>query len=564
MGANALEQRVLVLAPRGRDAAVIVEVLAADGFDCIIVADAGALLGAMAQGAAAAIVAEEALDSAAIDRLDGYLVGQVSWSDFPLILLVSKPVGGSRKDERARLTDLGNVLLLERPLNVQTLRSAAASASRGRRRQYHARDMLTERERAAANLRISQDQLVQLNETLEVRIDERTVALAQANDRLTKEIIERERALQAVTQLQKMEAIGRLTGGMAHDFNNLLNVVQGNMDLILMLSTDEQAKRRADIARNACRRGAKLTSQLLAFSRNQSLDLRPVPVAALFDGVRELVAISVGAAITLTFDVEPGVDGVMADTNQMEMALLNLAINARDAMPNGGALRFVAARATPSAGVLVDGEYIRIDVIDTGTGMSPDVLARVFEPFYTTKGVDKGTGLGLSQVYGMAQQSGGVAHVRSQEGVGTTVEIWLRAARDAAGADAQLGIKASRTQAAVHILVVEDDAFVRTSVVESLQALGHHVTQAGSGADALTQMARERPDLMLTDYLMPGMTGVELMLQARTLYPHLPMIIATGYADMKAIEDAIGDDVLLRKPFQLSELAGSVERALAR
>jgi signal transduction histidine kinase len=561
---GALEQRLLILAPRGRDADVIAGVLAREQLACTAVDGIDALLEGIDAGAAGAIVAEEALDGAALDRVIAYLQDQAPWSDLPLVLLVSRPIGVPGPGVRTRLDELGNIVLLERPLNVQTLRSAAASALRGRRHQYHARDMLVERERTTQDLRRSQDQLVQLNETLELRIDERTRALAQANDRLTNEIIERERALQVVTQLQKMEAVGRLTGGIAHDFNNLLNVVQGNMDLIMLTSSDENAKKRADVARNACRRGARLTSQLLAFSRHQNLDLRPVPLAALFVGVRELVAASVGSSIALHFEIDPGVDSVVADTNQIEMALLNLAINARDAMPAGGSLRFQAACAAPPPGLLPAGDYVRIAVSDSGEGMPADVMARVFEPFYTTKEVGKGTGLGLSQVYGMAQQSGGAADIHSEQGAGTTVGIWLRAANAAAGDAPHTLVRAARPLPGARILVVEDDAAVRASVADSLQALGHHVTQADSGAAALEQLERERPDLMITDYLMPGMTGAELMLQTRRRFPRLPMIIATGYADMKAIEEVIGDGMLLRKPFQLAELASSVERALER
>ena len=263
--ANAHEQRILILAPRGRDAEVIGEVLLQEGFACAAHPGFDEVLADMRSGAAAAIVAEEALDASGLDRLVGALREQEPWSDFPLILLVSRPVGLAGAGLRARLGELGNVILLERPLNVQTLRSAASSALRGRGRQYAARDMLVERDRTAQFLRASQEQLVLLNETLEARIDERTRALAQANDRLTNEIMERERALQTVSQLQKMEAIGQLTGGIAHDFNNLLNVVQGNMDLILMTATDEATRKRANVARHACQRGAKLTSQLLAF-----------------------------------------------------------------------------------------------------------------------------------------------------------------------------------------------------------------------------------------------------------------------------------------------------------
>jgi signal transduction histidine kinase len=562
---NPHEQRVLILTPRGRDAEVIGEVLAQDGIACFAQPKLDDLLGAIGDGAAAAIIAEEALDPGAIDRLTVSLRQQAPWSDFPLVLLVSRPLGvpGSG-GMRSRLADLGNVILLERPLNVQTLRSATSSALRGRRRQYAARDMLVEREDAAQILRDSQEQLVQLNETLEARIDERTRALAQANDRLTNEIIERERALQTVSQLQKMEAIGQLTGGIAHDFNNLLNVVQGNMDLIVMMSPDEIARKRATVARNACQRGAKLTSQLLTFSRNQSLDLRPVAVDVLFDGIRDLVATSVGSSVALHFEIDDDAGGVMADTNQIEMALLNLAINARDAMPGGGKLRFHAGRAQPPIGLLPEGEYVVIAVSDSGQGMSAEVAARVFEPFFTTKGVGKGTGLGLSQVYGMAQQSGGGARILSTPGVGTTVEIWLRGTdvdQDRAGKERMPGHDRRK---GARILVVEDDDVVRTSVAESLQALGHYVTQAANGSAALAQLARERPDLMITDYLMPGMTGAELMRKARVAFPGMPMIIATGYADMRAIEDSIGDGILLRKPFQLADLAASVDQALAR
>jgi signal transduction histidine kinase/ActR/RegA family two-component response regulator len=559
------DERILILAPRGRDAEVMAAVLARDGFACETVAGFDELAAGVESGAGAAIIAEEALHGIDIRSLGAWLERQDPWSDFPFVMLVSNLIGMPVEGTRPRLADLGNVILLERPLNTQTLRSAAASALRARRRQYQARDVLIDRVRTMESLRQSQEALVQLNETLEVRIEERTRALAQANDRLMNEVIERERVQQAMVQFQKMEAVGRLTGGIAHDFNNLLNVIQGSMDLILMVSTDQAAKQRAEVARRACQRGGKLTSQLLAFSRNQNLDLRPANVGTLFDGVRELVAASLGSGIRLRFEVVPGVDCVIADANQMEMALLNLAINARDAMPGGGELAFVASRAAPPAGLPLDGQYVRIAVTDSGEGMSPEVAARVFEPFFTTKGVGKGTGLGLSQVYGMAQQSGGAARIISAPGAGTTVEIWLRA--DSGDSDSLA--RPAEPAAAVprkgaRILVVEDDDFVRTSMVASLEALGHEVAQAADGEAGLRELGRAAPDLMITDYLMPGITGAELVRRARKDHPGLPMIIATGYADMKAIEQVIGDDMVLRKPFQLAELASSVDRALQR
>ncbi|MFC5511461.1 response regulator [Massilia jejuensis] len=557
------DERIVIFAPHGRDAEVMCSVLARDAFACATVDSFDAFVDAIGAGAGAAIVAEEALQGIDTARLRAWLEAQEHWSDFPFVVLLTRVIGLPADGARARLGELGNVILLERPLNAQTLRSAAMSVLRARRRQYQARDVLLDRERTAESLRQSQEALVHLNETLEARIEERTRALAQANDRLMNEVIERERVQQAMVQFQKMEAVGRLTGGIAHDFNNLLNVVQGSMDLILLMSKDEVAKGRAEVARRACQRGGKLTSQLLAFSRNQSLDLRPLEVGTLFDGVRELVATSLGSSIRLGFAVEAESASVMADMNQMEMALLNLAINARDAMSNGGELRFSAGPACPPEGLLPPGDYVRIAVTDSGEGMPPEVAARVFEPFFTTKGVGKGTGLGLSQVYGMAQQSGGAARILSEQGVGTTVEIWLRAAGGAGDALPVIASAAAATpRPGVRILVVEDDDFVRESMVESLEALGHTVAQAPNGEAGLQELKRAAPDLIITDYLMPGITGAELVMRARETLPGVPMIIATGYADMKAIEQVIGDDMLLRKPFQLAELAATVERAL--
>ncbi|MFZ6654324.1 response regulator [Undibacterium sp. TJN19] len=440
-----------------------------------------------------------------------------------------------------------------------------SSALRGRRRQYEARKILQERKLAAEKLRDSQVQLLQLNETLESRIEERTRALAQANDRLMTEVIERERVQQAMVQFQKMEAMGRLTGGIAHDFNNLLNVIQGSMDLILLLSKDDIARRKAEVARRACERGGKLTGQLLAYSRNQRLDLRSTDVLALFEGVRELMKSSLGSTIELDFALEDGLEYIMADKNQIEMALLNLAINAHDAMPGGGKLKVSARKATPPEGLLPHGTYGLISVTDNGHGIAPNILSKVFEPFFTTKGVGKGTGLGLSQVYGMAQQSGGTARVLSEIGVGTTIEIWLRLAEDFSDSDKQGPLPVLRMVAAgTRILVVEDDASVRHSMVESLEALGYEVSQASDGEAGLRELRREKPDLMITDYLMPGMTGAQLVDIANQEFPGLPMIIATGYADMEAIDQVIEGNAILRKPFQLVDLASSVDQALRR
>lgn len=562
---NALDERILILAPHGRDAEVIYQFLLRNGFECGAIPHFDAMVTELSTGAGACVIAEETLQDSSVRQLIDWLSTQEPWSDFPFVILISKGGSVASSATRSIFDQLGNIVLLERPLNSETLRSAASSALRGRRRQYDMRKILQDRMLATEKLRDSQAQLLQLNETLESRIEERTRALAQANDRLMNEVIERERVQQAMVQFQKMEAMGRLTGGIAHDFNNLLNVIQGSMDLILLLSKDDIARRKAEVARRACERGGKLTGQLLAYSRNQRLDLRSTDVLALFEGVRELMKTSVGTLIALDFEIDDELEFVMADKNQMEMALLNLAINARDAMPLGGNLTVKASRAIPPVDLLPPGKYGLITVTDTGHGIAPNILAKVFEPFFTTKGVGKGTGLGLSQVYGMAQQSGGTARVLSEIDVGTTIEIWLRAAEDFSDTDKQSAFPVLRMVAAgTRILVVEDDDSVRQSMVESLEALGYVVSQAADGEAGLRELRREKPNLMITDYLMPGMTGATLVDIANQEFPGLPMIIATGYADMEAIDQVIEGNTILRKPFQLVELASSVDQALRR
>ena len=549
------EQRVLVLAPQGRDAEVIAGVVRRDGAECDVVAGADALVDAITQGAAAAIVAEEALTARALARIATQLASQEPWSDFPFVVLLAKRFGAAPAQLKATLVALGNVILLERPLSVDTLATAAGAARRARGRQYQAREVLAQRAAVA-------DELAALNGHLEARVDERTRALAQVNDRLTAEVMERERAQQAMAQAQKLEFLGRFTGGIAHDFNNLLNVIQGNMELIGMTSREPSTVARAKTAQAACRRGAKLTGQLLSFARNQSLDLRPLAVAPLFDAVAELARPLLGSDIELAMAVDPGVESVQADASQMEMALLNLMINARDAMSGRGRLRLHATPARPDDGRLPDGDYVRIAVSDNGPGMSAEIAAKVFEPFFTTKGVGKGTGLGLSQVYGMARQSGGNAFIHSVPGEGATIEVWLPAVRDVAVAESapEAG---GRMLRGLKVLVVEDDASVRAGIVDALLAFGCDVHQAPGGTEALALLASGRPGLLLTDYLMPDMTGVELAVRARALMPELPVLVATGYADMGAIESAIGNGAVLRKPFQLAELGAAVAR-LAR
>ena len=458
------------------------------------------------------------------------------------------------------LEQLGNVILLERPIHGETLLRAVSSALRGRRRQYETRSHLEE-------LKEAEERLTQLNATLEARILERTVELSRANDQLMQEITERERAQAALVQAQKMEAMGQLTGGIAHDFNNLLTVVSGNLDMIQRRASDEKTIRQAGFAVQAANRAARLTQQLLAFSRTQRLDLAPVNINALLSGMGDLLERTIGAEARVEMCFAASDPWAMADANQLELAVLNLAINARDAMPNGGII-------TISSSLERDGDgdssgaassFGVISVRDTGTGIPPELIEKVFDPFFTTKPVGKGTGLGLSQVYGIARQSGGTVKLKSSPGEGSMVSIWLPSTTPskASGGESAATDRMLRPGTRERILVVEDDAAVRRFLVECLEMLGFVVLQAASGMEALDCLADGRPDLMIVDFAMPEMNGAELTLAIRDQLPELPIILATGYADMDAVDKVVAADRVLRKPFRIDDLAAAVRAALA-
>jgi signal transduction histidine kinase/CheY-like chemotaxis protein len=554
-----IELRVLIHAPRGSDAAVVKDVIQPNHAGCIC-DTAAQLVAAMTQGAAAAVITEEALGEESLAELiDQWLAAQPPWSDFPFIVLASEQAGFRPAAAVKALHALGNVILLERPLNAQTLLSAADAAVRARRRQYVTRQHLEELNRAQAEVE-------QLNSELERRIEARTMELATANNRLMKEIAERERAQAALAQSQKMEAIGRLTGGIAHDFNNLLHVVNMNLELISLYSQGEKVKPVVDRAKSAARRGAKLTGQLLSFARSQSLHPKLTHVNKLLLGMRDLVEISAGSAITVEFDLREPDCSIVVDPGQLEMAVLNLAVNSRDAMPEGGSLKIsTCPKQDPDIdGQLPPGEYVLVSVSDTGPGIPPQLLHKVFEPFFTTKPVGSGTGLGLSQVYGFAQQSGGLAFIRSELGKGTTVEMYFpTATRESEDWSEPLAAPAIPAgEKSRNILVVEDDADVRRVIVECLGLIGYTVTEAPNGAEGLQAIQRQKPDLLVVDYAMPDMTGAEVISKARELVGDLPVILATGYADMAAVERLVGKPTVLRKPFDIKSLGSAVATAL--
>jgi PAS domain S-box-containing protein len=667
---------ILILAPRGRDAAVIAETLAHVGQASQICGDLDTLTQALGDEAGAAILTEEALAQGATDALTDWLALQPSWSDFPFIVLVTNQPGKRGQADAARLKGIGNIVLLERPINAETLISAAQSAIRARHRQYVARDHLRAQARAEEQLRfaleagklgewdldvdsgalttstatrahfgygpdqpltlssieaavhpedealrataveasiargedydveyrifwpdgslhwvhvrgrlnrlrtgeprrisgvslditgrkIAEADLRLLNETLEERIADSVRDLQRVNERLLAEISEREQAQAALVQAQKMDAIGQLTGGIAHDFNNLLTAIVGNIDMIERRSDDERVKRMAANAREGVERATKLTAQLLAFSRSQQLDLQPVEVDALIAGMDDLLTRTLGHTVQVRTVLAAGAARAKADANQLELAVLNLAINARDAMDDGGTVTISSRISDEWHEGLQPGDHVVIAVSDTGHGIPKALLQKVFDPFFTTKSVGRGTGLGLSQVYGIATQSGGTVRIDSTVGVGSTIEIWLPVTE--AGdriRPSDIPLNETPLSEGERVLVIDDDPSVRRFLVQCLRSLGYRVTEASGGQEGLARLVEDRPDLMVVDFAMPGMDGAQVARRARQVIPALGMLLITGYADAGAIRELVNSEAVLRKPFKVSDLAVAVRKAL--
>src|SRR6185312_1249741 len=389
--------------------------------------------------------------------------------------------------------------------------------------------------------------------------------MATARD-LTERVAMEER----LRQSQKMEAVGQLTGGVAHDFNNLLTAVVGNLDLLTpRLANDPAATRFLVAAQRAAETGAKLTEQLLAFSRRQHLQPRAVDLNSVVEGMRELLTRTIGTTIRVTTVLARGLWPALVDPTQIEVAILNLAINARDAMPLGGTLTIETRNLRRGQGnfpaELGEDNCISLTVRDTGTGMSEEVLAAAVEPFFTTKELGKGSGLGLSQVYGMVQQSNGTMRIESRSGVGTSVHLYLPSTAVVADAGEAAGEHASGERISGRILVVDDNAAVRDVSAQMLRELGYGVAEAESGHAALDALSRgEVYDLLLIDVAMPGLNGIETARRARELHPGLRVLYVTGYADLARPEHNPGGDPLIKKPFRLAELAAEVHAAIRR
>jgi PAS domain S-box-containing protein len=378
--------------------------------------------------------------------------------------------------------------------------------------------------------------------------------------------LELEQAREALFQSQKMEALGRLTGGIAHDFNNLLTAILGSLELVkkrLPGSSEDDVARLLDNAVQAGERGAWLTRRMLAFSRHQDLELRSVDLVALIRGMTDLLQRSLGPSVAIETRFPLKLSNVHADPHQLELALLNLAMNGSDAMPEGGPLLLAAREETVLAGgATAPGRYVCLSVTDTGVGMDEATLARATEPFFATKEPGKGTGLGLSMVYGMAEQSGGRLVMRSRQGEGTTAELWLRVA-DAVVAPPDVAVtNQPETKTCAHtVLAVDDDALVLMSTALMLQGLGHKVLSTTSGQQALEILRRgEAIDLVITDEAMPQMRGSQLAEAIHDQRPDLPVVLATGYAEPRAGEDPRLPR--LEKPFSQADLARIVDEVM--
>ncbi|WP_210484923.1 hybrid sensor histidine kinase/response regulator [Microvirga antarctica] len=405
---------------------------------------------------------------------------------------------------------------------------------------------ITEQKRA-------EDELRDYREHLERLVHERTQALEESETHRR--------------QAQKMEAIGQLTGGVAHDFNNLLAIVIGNVELAKKRVVDPRVDRLLENAMLAGERGAKLTRQLLAFARQQALSLEPTDIVQSVHGMQDLLLRTIGPSIEISTELAPDLWPVITDRNQLEVALLNLAINARDAMPSGGKLVIAAENAQPAdlPGDLAAGDYVRISVRDDGTGIPEELRTKVFEPFFTTKDLGKGTGLGLSQIYGFVKQQGGSLRLKSAMGLGTEVALYLpRTGLEPLSESAKLSVERVDGQGA-HVLVIDDDTGVRSFITESLRECGYQVSEAKHGVDGLNMLAQD-PDieLVVVDFAMPSLDGLGFIDAAREAYPDLPIVLMTGYAEAERLNETRLKVVpTILKPFSIDTLLTAMSNAVA-
>jgi signal transduction histidine kinase len=567
---NHSSERALIAAPQGRDAIIAARILREAGLVGEICNDLPKFLKELALGAGVAVLTDEAIRDADIKGLASWVGSQPPWSDFPFILLTERGGGFERNPTAERQMEaLGHLAFLERPFHPTTFISMVRTALRGRRRQYEARARLEALHESERNARRAEMELRRLNETLEARVAERTGEIEAANRQLVAQFEERERVESTLRQIQRLEAVGQLTSGVAHDFNNLLTVVLGNLRFVdrdLTGVADARLKQRLSHIRLAAERGAKLTSQLLAFSRRQRLEAKPINLNDALANMHDLLQSALGGSVAISTIFGPGLWYALIDPTQIELVVLNLVINARDAIAVGGSITLETANATVGSPEKPEepppGEYVVISVADTGSGMTKEVLAKAIEPFFTTKEIGKGSGLGLSQVLGFAKQSGGGMRIETRMGEGTSVKVYLpRTTIDAAEASTVSVAPIRRHHKGAVILLVDDDSAVREVTAFMLRELGYVILEVGSGGAALDLLDGANVDLVVLDFAMPGMNGMEVAKQVHSRFPTLPVLFITGFADQSALGkvDYAG---IIKKPFLGDELANKVHAAL--
>jgi signal transduction histidine kinase len=551
---EAMSERAIILAPLGRDSQIALMMLNEAGFEGIVTRDLVTLCGELVKGAGLLLISSEALMGCDLDPLRGLIEQQPAWSDLPIVFLTHH--GGPEQNPASRLgPQLGNVTFLERPFHPVTLISLVTTALRGRRRQYEARDRLID---------LSQSELRLQNtlETLEQQVEERTAQLRHNEE--------------ALRQSQKMEAVGQLTGGIAHDFNNMLTGIIGSLELLrrrLARGRTEDLDGLIDLGVTSANRAAGLTHRLLAFSRRQSLDSKPVEMNTLVVSMGELLQRSINESIHLDMQLSDDLWVAEADPNQLESALLNLVLNARDAMPEGGTLvvntsnqkidsGFVAAQ-----GNLLPGDYVVLRVTDTGCGMPESTISRAFDPFFTTKPIGQGTGLGLSMIYGFSKQSHGHVTIDSEVGQGTSVSVYLpRYSGDLAEENLIDIQQAPYAQDGETVLVVEDDPAVRVLVSAVLSELGYAFVEAGDADSAVPILdSAQRIDLLISDVGLPGMNGRQLAEIGRQYRPDLKVLFITGYAEHAAVRGGFLDPgmQMITKPFTFDLLTAKVREMIS-
>ncbi|MBS4086494.1 ATP-binding protein [Pseudomonas rustica] len=546
-------ERALILAPVGRDSQIALMILNEAGFGGLITPDLATLCSQLEPGAGLLLIAAEALRGPELEVLFQHLEQQPAWSDLPIVLLTHH--GGQEQGPSSRLsTLLGNVSFLERPFHPATLVSMVSAALRGRRRQYEARDRLID-------LSESERRLQSTLETLEQQVEERTAQLRHNEE--------------ALRQSQKMEAVGQLTGGIAHDFNNMLTGIIGSLELLrrrLARGRLDDLDSLIDLGVTSANRAAGLTHRLLAFSRRQSLDSKAVQMNTLVLSMGELLQRSLNESIQLDMRLNDKLWVAEADPNQLESALLNLVINARDAMPEGGKLivetsnQVLHREFTEAYSNLEPGDYVMLSVTDNGSGMPQSVINRAFDPFFTTKPIGQGTGLGLSMIYGFSKQSRGHVSIDSEIDQGTTVKLYLPRFRgeelEQPDTDIQQAPDAINGET---VLIVEDDPAVRVLVSAVLSELGYAFVEAGDADGAVPILnSAQRIDLLISDVGLPGMNGRQLAEIGRQYRPGLKVLFITGYAEHAAVRGGFLDPgmQMITKPFTFDLLTAKVREMI--